>query len=1535
MTTAEYLEQLAAQGVRLRAEGDQLRYSAPRGALTPAVRDELTRRKAEVLAYLRQPVGAIPPVSRTGPLALSFGQQRLWFLQQLNPQSAAYNIPLALRLQGPLQGPALAQSLAHLARRHESLRTYFAVAEQQPVQIIAPAEPWAHYTLDTLACTPAEAPARLAALAWQPFDLAAGPLWRTQLLQLGPTEHILALVFHHIIFDGWSQGVFYRELATLYAAYAAGAPPMLPPLDIQYADFAAWERQRVASADDAGLAYWREQLKGELPSLALPTDRPRPAVQQFEGRTCLATLPPPLAAALGALGRQAGATLFMTLLAAFDVLLFRYGGQTEVVVGTPAANRLRSEVEGLIGFFVNTLVLRNQLSGELSFRDLLARVREGVLAASTHQGVPLQCVVEELRPERDLSRQALFQVMFALQTAEAEGPALAGLEVTPVAVANPTAKFDLTLEVTESAAGLVCAWEYNTALFDPDTVARLAGHWQVLLEGLVAEPDRPLAALPVLTLAERHHLLVDWNTTQAESESFVDCHALFEAQVERMPGTIALKMAGGGTGWLTQGPLTGGWTYAQLNQRANQLARYLRKLGVGPDVPVGICVERSPDMVVALLGILKAGGAYVPLDPAYPNDRLAFMLADSGAAVLLIQTHLAGKLQALAAGPAAPRIVDLEADWPAIAQEAETNLPAFADGDHLAYIIYTSGSTGTPKGVQIPRWALANILKAMRQRPGLHPQDVWLAVTTLAFDIAGLEIYLPLVTGAQLVIAPRSIVADGVRLAATLEKFGVTVMQATPMTWRLLIEAGWHGRPALRAWCGGEALSADLAAHLLKRVGELWNLYGPTETTIWSTLYRVDEAQAVIPIGRPTANTQVYILDENRQLVPVGVPGELYIGGLGLARGYLHRPELTAEKFVAHPFSADPAARLYRTGDLARFRPEGVLEYLGRLDAQVKVRGFRIELGEIETVLSQHPAVQATVVVAAESPARGRYLAAYYIPRQWPAPAASDLAYFLAQRLPDYMLPAVFVPLPAFPQTPNGKVNRRALPRAEPPRPSAAYAAPRNLLEEQLASVWGRVLALDRVGIHDDFFDLGGHSLQIAQIVFQIKQVFNIDLALADFFRAPTVAGLAQVLLAAARGLEWSGPPGALSVDLDAEVVLDPAIEARPAAAPADSEPAVVFLTGATGFLGTFLLAELLNQTEAEVCCLLRAPEPDTGRARLKQNLVEAQLWRDEFGSRLRVVLGDLERPCLGLAATDFAALARRVETIYHAGALVNFVYPYARLKAANVQGTQEVFRLAALAGGRPVHYISTLSVFDTVELFDGRVIYEADDLSHHQALFNGYAQSKWVAEKLARLARARGLPVTIYRPGLISGDSCTGIWKPGDLLTRFIKGCIQLGRLPALKDVWRLVPVDYASRAIVHLSRRAEAPGRAFHLTSPYAFSSGDLAEVIRAWGYPLETPDYAVWQAALVRAAQTQPAGALQPLLTAFREPVTAREPATLLEMYTPEREPSYDDQNLRAGLAGTDIVCPAATRELWAAYQAYFVRSGFLPPPPQPAA
>ncbi|RYZ46381.1 MAG: amino acid adenylation domain-containing protein, partial [Myxococcaceae bacterium] len=1032
---------------------------------------------------------------------LSFAQQRLWLLEQLQPGGSAYNIPSALRLDGALNVGALEQAFTELVRRHEALRTTLHEEGGTPVQHIHPPTAFRLPVVDLAVHKAPEAEARRLALeeAGTPFDLARGPLLRASLLRLSVQQHVLLLNLHHVISDGWSSEVLVREVVALYEAFRQGRPSPLPELPVQYADYAVWQRSWLqGDALERQVAWWKQQLLGAPHTLELPTDFPRPPVQSMRGGSVHFRLPVSVSQALESLGQQEGATLFMVLLASTQALLARYSGQDDVVIGTPIAGRRFAELEGLIGFFVNTLALRARLDDAPTFRQLLARAKETTLGAQAHQDVPFEKLVEELQTRRDLSRTPLFQAMLVVQNTPASSPATAqgALSLHPVEVGGHAAKFDLTFAFATSPEGLRGSITYGADLFREETIQRLVKHLQVLIESAVATPDTRVAELPMLTADERHTLLHGWNETREELPQDLTFPVAFEQQVARTPQAPAVQFEDTVL------------SFAQLNAQANQLARHLRTLGVSPEVRVVLCFERSVDMLIALLAVFKAGGAYVPLDPTWPDQRRAFALQDCAATVVLTQQHLSTSW--LPEGVSVVRVDAKDAPWATLPQH---DLEPSATSENLAYVIYTSGSTGTPKGAMIRYGAMLNLQRALRRTvyQGV-PTGMRLSVNApLTFD-ASVQQLIHLIDGHCMCIVPEATRQDAEALVAWQRKYRVDAMDSTPSLLRLLLQAGLlegAGAPTLLA-PGGEAIDEAtwnvLAASETTRT---FNCYGPTECTVETTVCEIRPGTKP-SLGGPLPNTRTYVLDANLHPVPVGVAGELFIAGAGLARGYLGRPHLTAERFVPNPFGSEPGERMYRTGDKARWTQDGTLEYLGRIDFQVKLRGFRIELGEIEVALQGHPDIQdATVLVREDVPGDQR-LVAYVVSDAALEPNA--LRAFLKQRLPDYMVPFVYVPLATLPLATSGKVDRKALPAPEAALFAGNYEAPRGHLEQELASIWEDLLGIKPIGIKSHFFELGGHSLLAVRLMSVIRERLKRQLPLAALFQAPTVEQLAELL---------------------------------------------------------------------------------------------------------------------------------------------------------------------------------------------------------------------------------------------------------------------------------------------------------------------------------------------------------------------------------------------------------------------------------------
>jgi len=1463
----------------------------------------------------------IQTIDRNQNLPLSFGEQQLWFLAQVEPGNPFYNEHFTIYLPSSIDRLALEQSFNKIIERHEILRTNFSVVDGQPVRIVQPTC-YLSLPLINLQEIASESDRETEALrlvtekARQPFNLTSDLLLRATFIQLGDTDYRLYVTVHHIILDAVSiYSVLFPELVKIYEAICDRQPSSLPELPIQYADFAYWQRQQLqVELLNPQLAYWKQQL-ADLPPLNLPTDRPIPPLQRFRGAMQTLALSKSLTEALKTLSLQEDVTLFMTLMAVFKLLLYRYSGQEDIAVATVTAGRNRSEIEGLIGYFLNTLILRTDLSGFPSFRQLLSREREVALGAYTYQDLPFEKLVEELQPERKLGQNPLFQVMFILE------PPIATLDskdwqVSQMDIHIGTSKCDLFLQLEEKTEGIIGRFEYDTDLFDAATISRMVGHFITLLESIVANPDQSILKLSLLTISERQQL-INYNATEANYSSYKCIHKLFEERVEQNPDAVAVIFEGQQL------------TYQELNQRANQLAHHLRSLGVIPDAVVGLCVERSLEMAIGILGILKAGAAYLPLDPAYPQERIAYMLENARVPVVLTQANLLPPL--LEYGIPA---ICLDRGWKSIAQRPQDNPATVVLPDHLAYVIYTSGSTGKPKGVAMSHRPLVNLIDWQLQNFAF-PATKTLQFAPISFDVSFQECFSSWCSGGTLVLISDIIRKDAVALLQLLQDEAIERLFLPFIALQHLAEVaeerGTVPNRLREIITAGEQLQISRAIvnwfSQLKNC-TLYNQYGPSESHVVTafTLTGSPENWSKLPsIGRPIANAKIHILDSQLQPVPIGIPGELYIGGISLANGYINKPDLTAQRFIHNPFSEVlelpekfdrlKSSRLYKTGDLGRYLPDGNIEYMGRIDNQVKIRGFRIELGEIETALAQHPNVLEAVVVVREDIPGDKRLVAYVVVSKELEFFTKELRQFLQEKLPEYMMPSAFVFLEALPLTPSGKVNRRILPAPEGTRQEleTTFVAPRTPVEEKLAEIWTKILGIDRVGIYDRFFDLGGHSLKVTQLMFKVRDAFQVEVSLRQFFEVPTIAGIADVIALASQTDSTSTSAKKEIIDLNAEAILDPTISPENINFEWGKEPSHILLTGATGFLGTHLLNELLNQTQANIYCLVRASNLEQGIEKIQKSRERYLLYNQPISNRIIPVLGDLSQPFLGLTSNEFYTLASKIDVIYHNGASTNLVYPYSALKAINVLSMQEVLRLACIIKVKPVHFVSTIGVFSSDIYERATVVREQDKLPDSESLSEGYDQSKWVAEKLVMAAYSRGLPVYIYRPGFISGDSKTGISNTADLIHRMLKSCIQIGKTHDLDIMVAMTPVDYISQAIVHLSKQKELAGKAFHLVNPQPIAWNQLCDSIRSFGYSLERIPYKQWHLELLKVVENSPENALHPLVSLFSDEGASLQTITSL---------CFDSQNVIDGLVGSCISCPPIDERLLNTYLSYLL-------------
>ncbi len=1104
------LAQLFQQGIRLNVVNGKLRCRGP-AEVVAALQRQITDQKEQIVDFLKNNNGqgfleSIPPIGQTDQIPLSFAQQRLWFLEQMQPESAAYNLPFAVRIDGLLDRDAFRQSLNEIVKRHEVFRTNFIVEAGEPHQKIAPVQALEVSEVDLRGTSDADLRVKAAAAdaANTPFDLSCDSLLRVQLFRIEDEVSIVVFTVHHIIADGWSTDILLRELGLLYRSCLLGKSAELRPLPIQYSDYSIWQRNWLqGEVLEQQLGYWKEQLGGDLPTLNLQTDYPRKRVQTFAGAIEQFSVPKQVVIKLQQLSKTHSATLFMTLLASFNLLLRRYSGQIDLVVGTPIANRHRPEVEGLIGLFVNTLVIRTKLNPRHRFVDVLRDVRQTTLEAYQHQDLPFEKLVETLQPNRDMSISPLFQVKFRLENAPPSNQELPGLKLSRLPQQSIAAKLDLSLDMYETADGLVGAFEYNRDLFNSETVQRMATHFVTLLTSIADAPERPVAELPLLSPEEQQRQQNDWNLHDCDYQDMLCFHECFEAQASRSPDAIALIFDDETTHERKYRQLT----YCELNEQANQLAGRLRQAGIGPEVVVAICLDRSPEMVIGMLAVLKAGGAYLPLDSAYPEHRLRFLLEDAGARVLLTHSRI-DLPNTVAAGESIERI---DIDTVAFADFPKQNLQGAVRPDNLAYLIYTSGSAGQPKGVLVSHRGLVNLTEDKMRVCDIRPADCVLQFFSFSFDGSVPEFVMTLASGAKLLMAPASSMLPGEQLRELLIKHKVSHITMTPSALTALPHDEY---PSLRmVLVGGEAPSPELIATWAP--GRTFiNAYGPTETTVNASMVSCGNQHPTSPTLLPSVNKQLYVLDEELEIAPIGAIGELHIGGVGIARGYHRQPVLTAERFIPNPFPPPPDRKykvpvLYKTGDLACYLSDGRIRITGRVDQQTKLRGFRIELPEIERILEQHPDVKAGLVRVREDVPGNPRLVAYAVSGVSEPDSPSEVQKYLAEKLPKFMLPSAFIWIPVVPLTENGKLDETALPAPTEVR-SAEWRQPQTDTEAQLAAIFAEVLAVENVGIGDNFFDLGGHSLLATRLVSEVMKTLNVEMTVIDLFDAPTVSSLAQ-----------------------------------------------------------------------------------------------------------------------------------------------------------------------------------------------------------------------------------------------------------------------------------------------------------------------------------------------------------------------------------------------------------------------------------------
>ncbi|TCO56101.1 non-ribosomal peptide synthetase [Actinocrispum wychmicini] len=1433
------------------------------------------------------------------PSTLSLEQRRLWMLLQLD-ETKPWQLFTALRVTGPLDLAAMQLALTELVQRHEVLRMVFVNVNGQPVGSVASAVTLRLPVVELADDLDAEL-ARLAVReAQSPFDIEKGPLVRATVVRRGPDDHVLAITMHQLVADRRSMRLFVAELLTTYAALVDGGDAKLPPARAHFSEFVTAQREWLGSAEAAeDTEYWRDRLTGLVP-LELPTDRPRPLMKTINGDSVGVDLDADLVSAVLAYAERGGHDLSTVLMAGFAAVLGRYSLRTDLAIGIAGL----ADTDTLVGPLENMLPVRVDLSGDPSLDDLANGVGQSMTAALAHGRLPFERIVTAASPQRDLSHTPLFQTFF---TVDDEPPTrdLAGATATTEEVDNGWTPHDIDLFAVRRGPDMRLRADFNRDLFDRDTVRGLVERIVLLLRAAVAEPTRPLGRIALLDDADLATVLTSWNATEQDSPKDRCLHELVEQAAREHADDIAVIV---GDDRLT---------YRELDDRANALAGRLVELGAQPESRIGVLVDRSVDAMVGLLGVLKSGAAYVPLDPAYPTDRLKYIVDDAGIALLVGTARQLADLPMLPVTTIDISTVDINGK-PAVQVRP----------DNLAYLIYTSGSTGRPKGVAVEHRQIVHSTSARSACETTGLPERYLVLAPLTFDASAGGVYWTLTRGGTLVFPTDSEVYDPRQLGSLIRRLEITHFDGVPAQYSVLLDTDLGSHESVRTCVlAGEALPPALVRDHFERSPKaaLFNEYGPTEATVWAAVHacQPEDADTVrVPIGKPIPNAKIYLLDEQFNPVPPGVAGELYIGGGGVTRGYVGRPGTTAERFLPDPYSG---ARLYRTGDRARYRPDGSIEFLGRVDNQVKIRGFRVELAEIENVLLRHPLVTEVVVRVLEDQPGVQRLVAYVVPVAGRVVTHDTLTAHAVGHLPDYMVPAHFVSLERLPLTRHGKIDIAALPAPEEIF-SGGYVEPRDQLEADIAETFAAVLGQGKISATASFFDLGGNSLLVARLAARLSREHDVDLPIDEIFRVPTVEGIARTVTTHEQRkdkVDSAALYAQQSAELLADVKLDPSI--RPDGLPhADYlNPRHILVTGATGYLGAFLVVELVKRTDATIHCLVRAESAEAGEERIEQVLRRYLAWDESYRARIRPVIGDIGKPMLDLSRDQFDELAGTIDSIYHSAAIVNFTYPYDAMKPANVHGTEELLRLACRTKVKAFHHVSSVDVF--MGTGAKRPFTEQDLTDKPIRVPTGYPRTKWVAEKIVAIARDRGLPLTIQRPWMITGHTETGASHHTDYLYVYLKGFLELGLLPLYNDVVNAVPVDFTAKSVVYTSLRAENFGKNFNITNAEPATMTQCYEWLRSFGYRLNVVDE---EEARTKALDVDQDHVLYPMTPILR--VATMRHAALDPDLQKQVNPVDECRVLLDALDGSGIECPPVNEEWAHSCFRYLVATGFLPEP-----
>lgn len=1427
--------------------------------------------------------GSIPKRKEHSPIPLSLNQESLWILEQLHPMSPLYIISLGLCWEKKLDLKRLQKSLNKMVKRHEILRTRFEDGKQWIEE--KGVDAWSEIDLSHEDNAEKKALALLEERARLGMDLSKLPLLEMLVIKIHSERYLGLLRIHHIIFDGWSTKPFFEELMETHP---------VTELPIQYGDFALWQKEYLET-DEARrhLDYWKNQLRGCPDLLELPWDKPRPTAFSGKGDLVTLNLPRELSSSLNRLVKEQQSTLFSILLTTYIILLHRYSRSDDILVGTPFANRNQKELYDQIGFFVQMLVIRSSIEKNLSFSELLKKTSQTISDALKNAGIPFEKIVEEINPQRNASYNPLFQVGFTLEN-------IVNLPAKPIYLNTTTSKFDLYMTVREDKNGISCTFEYATDLFEKSTIKRMLQNYQTLLQSAVSKPHEKIEKLDILTQQEIHQIAVEWNDTTTPYPADRSIVSLFEEIAKEHANRTALEFENEKL------------TYLQLNQKANQFARELLKMGIKKQDPVGISLERSSNSIIAILAILKAGAIYVPIDANYPQERKQFMIEDTNISVLITDKSLFEKFSA-------ENLQLLDMNRSALSSHSGDNLNIEISSLNIAYINYTSGSTGKPKGVKVPHRGVVRLVRNIDWTE-IKPEHRFLHIANIAFDATTLEVWGALLNGSCLCIYPFKKVSPELVSKYILEQ-RVSHTILTARLFNVLVEHYICSLKNLRfMYSCGEAMSVPHAKKAFSSLPscQVLNVYGPTENSAQTTSYIIsdlDSIKYVVPIGTPINNTTTYVLDKQDNLVPIGVPGELCTGGAGVAKGYLNREDLTKEKFFPNPFGE---GKLYRTGDLVKLLPDGNIVYLGRIDTQVKIRGFRIEIGEIEETLRHHDKVSDSITIAREDTPGDKYLVSYLVPKEGQKLTSEEISDYAREKLPEYMLPSFFLILDDLPVTPTGKIDQRALPSPAELLESRQLDENLSTTEQLIAEIWSNLLKIKVIGKKDNFFKIGGHSITATQASSIVNKSLSCSAPVNLLFEEPVLERYAKRI---DQLIGESSTTASISnkelfwIWRSREAVLDGSISPE-GPAPSESQyknPKNVLITGGTGFIGAFFIRELLENTKAKIHCLVRAENDQQAMDRLKTVMEKYLIWNRKYQNRIVAIAGDLGKPEFGTECFD--SLASEIDSIFHIGAYVNHALPYQKLKAENTFGTQEIIRLACKTRTKPLHFFSTVA---TLEAKDNTPIDEDTDLSQCKNLINGYAQSKWVGEKLILLARSRGLPANIYRLSRASGDDKIGSGPTGDFLWRIVQASLHLKMIPQVQYFEEVTPVNFICQTVHAISSDPKRIDRQYHVLNPKSFSYMEIFKLLIDLGYPLEIVDFPTWKKTLTDRAITTGEEELKALTAVFSE----------IKKLESGEDCRFSTKNTAAAIKDLKLSFPKVDKKLFKAYINYYVQIGFIP-------